>query len=249
MQLSDYANRYETLRFERNDGVLEVTLHTNGGEALWNVSPKGHHAELGFAFADISRDVENKVVILTGTGDNFIARRDPDEVVPEQKFTDMWDRMQEESIRMLEGLLAIPVPVIAAVNGPALIHSEFPVMCDVVFAAEHAEFADTTHMPNGMPPGDGTQMIWPILLGPNRGRYFLLSGERLSALEAHRLGVVAEVLPADRLMPRARDFAQRLAQFPRRSLRHSKTLMVRYLRHRIRDEMELGLVSQGLAMG
>jgi enoyl-CoA hydratase/carnithine racemase len=248
MQLADYANRYQTLRFERSGGVLEVTMHSKGGEVLWNVSPRGHHAELGFAFADIARDTENKVVILTGTGNNFIAQRDPDEIVPEQAFADMWDRMQEESIRMLEGLLALPVPVICAVNGPALIHSELPVMCDVVFAADHAEFADTTHMPNGMPPGDGTQMIWMILLGPNRGRYFLLSGERLSAQEAHRLGVVAEVLPADQVMKRAREFAARLATFPRRSLRHSKTLMVRYLRHRIRDEMELGLVSQGLAM-
>jgi enoyl-CoA hydratase/carnithine racemase len=248
MQLADYATRYETIRFDRTDGVLEMTMHTNGGEVLWNVSKQGHHNELGLAFADIGRDTENKVVILTGTGANFVAARDPDEKIPETNLHDMWDRMQEESIAMLEGLLAIPVPVICAVNGPALIHSEIPVMCDVVLAAEHAEFADTTHMPNGMPPGDGTQIIWPIVLGPNRGRYFLLSGEHLSAQEAHRLGVVAEVLPADRLMPRAQELASRLAQFPRRSLRHSKTLMVRYLRHRIRDEMDLGLLAQGMAL-
>ena len=248
MQLADYADRYETLRFERKDGVLEMTMHSNGGEVQWNVSRTGHHNELGLAFADISRDTENKVVILSGTGSSFVAARDEDEVIPEDNLHDMWDRMMDESASMLEGLLAIPVPVICAVNGPALIHSEIPVMCDVVLAAEHAEFADTTHMPNGMPPGDGTQMIWPMLLGPNRGRYFLLSGERLSAQEAHRLGVVAEVLPADRLMPRAREFAGRLAQFPRRSLRHSKTLMVRYLRHRIRDELDLGLLSQGMAI-
>jgi enoyl-CoA hydratase/carnithine racemase len=248
MNLSDYANRYETLYFERHDGVLEVRMHTNGGEALWNVSLTGHHNELGLAFADIARDTENKVVIITGTGENFIARRDPDEKVTDASLADMWDRMQEESIRMLEGLLAIPIPVISAVNGPALIHSEFAVMCDIVLAAEHAEFADTTHMPTGLPPGDGTQMIWPILLGPNRGRYFLLSGERLSAHDAHRLGVVAEVLPADALMDRARALAVRLAQYPRRSLRHTKTILVRHLRQRIRDEIDVGLLAQGLAM-
>ena len=248
MQLADYATRYETIHFERTDGVLEMTMHTNGGEVLWNVSKQGHHNELGLAFADISSDTDNKVVILTGTGANFVAAHDPDEKVLETNLHDMWDRMQEESIAMLEGLLAIPIPVICAVNGPALIHSEIPVMCDVVLAAEHAEFADTTHMPTGMPPGDGTQIIWPIVLGPNRGRYFLLSGEHLSAQEAHRLGVVAEVLPADQLMPRAREFAGRLAQFPRRSLRHSKTLMVRHLRHRIRDELDLGLLAQGMAL-
>lgn len=248
MQLADYADRYETIRFERNDGVLEMTMHSNGGEVQWNVSKTGHHNELGLAFADIARDTENKVVILTGTGNTFVAARDEAEVVPEDNLHDMWDRMMDESVAMLEGLLAVPVPVICAVNGPALIHSEIPVMCDIVLAAEHAEFADTTHMPNGMPPGDGTQMIWPILLGPNRGRYFLLSGEPLSAQEAHRLGVVAEVLTVDRLMPRARELATRLAGFPRRSLKHAKTLMVRYLRHRIRDEIEIGLLSQGMAI-
>lgn len=248
MQLADYANRYETIRFERADGVLEMTMHSDGGEVQWNVSKQGHHNELGLAFADIARDAENKVVILTGTGSTFVAARDENEVVPETNLHDMWDRMMDESVAMLEGLLAVPVPVICAVNGPALIHSEIPVMCDIVLAAEHTEFADTTHMPNGMPPGDGTQMIWPILLGPNRGRYFLLSGEPLSAQEAHRLGVVAEVLTADRLMPRARELATRLAGFPRRSLKHAKTLMVRYLRHRIRDEIEIGLLSQGMAI-
>jgi enoyl-CoA hydratase/carnithine racemase len=248
MQLADYANRYETLRFERNDGVLEMHMHSNGGEVQWNVSLTGHHNELGLAFADIAKDKENKVVIITGTGDNFVAARDENEVIPEENLHDMWDRMMDESQAMLEGLLGVPVPVIAAVNGPALIHSEMPVMCDVVLAAEHAEFADTTHMPYGMPPGDGTQMIWPILLGPNRGRYFLLSGETISATEAHRLGVVGEVLPADQLMPRAREFAARLAGFPRRNLSHAKTLMIRYLRHRVRDEMELGLFAQGMTL-
>jgi enoyl-CoA hydratase/carnithine racemase len=248
MELADYANRYETLRFERSDGVLVMTMHSNGGEVLWNVSKQGHHNELGLAFADIARDLDNKVVILTGTGSNFVAQRDPDEVVTDASLGEMWERMQQESLAMLEGLLAVPVPVICAVNGPALIHSELPVMCDVVLAAEHAEFADTTHMPNGMPPGDGTQIIWPILLGPNRGRYFLLSGQRLSAREALNLGVVGEVLPADRLMPRAREFAARLAQFPRRNLRHAKTIMVRYLRHRIRDEIDMGLAVQGLSI-
>jgi enoyl-CoA hydratase/carnithine racemase len=247
VQLSDYANRFETLKIARNDGVLEMAMHSRGGEVQWNVSPNGHHAELGQAFAAIASDPENKVVILTGTGSAFVAARDAEEQVPETSLHDMWDRMMDESVAMIEGLLSVPVPVIAAVNGPVLIHSELPVMCDVVLAAEHAVFADTTHMPNGMPPGDGT-MIWPILLGPNRGRYFLLSGEHMSAAEAQRLGVVGEVLPADQLMPRARAFAQRLAGFPRRSLKHAKTLMIRHLRQRIREEMDLGLLAQGMAI-
>ena len=248
MQLADYADRYQTLKLTRDNGVLEVAMHSNGGEVRWNVSPTGHHAELGHLFAAIAGDIENKVVILTGTGSNFVAARDENEVVPETSIHDMWDRMMTESVAMLEGLLAVPVPVIAAVNGPALIHSELPAICDIVLAAEHAVFADTTHTPNGMPAGDGTGFIWPLVLGPNRGRYFILSSEHMSAAEAHRLGVVAEVLPADKLMPRARELAARLAPLPRRNLSHMKSVLVRSLRHRLRDELELGLLAQGMSI-
>lgn len=247
MRLADYADRYEKIRFTRNAGVLEVTLHTRGGEAVWGTSASSLHNELGHAFVDIARDTENKVVVLTGTGRTFIAAMDPQERAPEAKLADMWDRIYAEGVALLENLLAIPVPVIAAVNGPALIHAELAVLSDIVLAAEHAEFADLAHGPTGVVPGDGVHTVWPMLLGPNRGRYFLLTGQRLSAQQALGLGVVAEVLPADELMPRARELAQRLAALPTRMLRHTRTLLVRDLRRRLRDELELGLAVEALA--
>jgi enoyl-CoA hydratase/carnithine racemase len=247
MKLSDYANRYDKIRFERSGGVLEVTLHTRGGEALWGAGERSLHNELGHAFLDIARDLENKVMLLTGTGSTFIAAMDPQERAPESARAQMWDRIYAEGVALLEHLLAIPVPVIAAVNGPALIHAELAVLSDIVLAAEHAEFADLAHGPSGVVPGDGVQTVWPMLLGPNRGRYFLLTGQRLSAHEALSLGVVAEVLSAERLMPRAREHAQRLAELPPRMLRHTRTLLVRDLRRRLRDEIDLGLAVEALA--
>lgn len=248
MKFADYASRYDTIKFDRTDGVLEVRIHSRGGEAQWNITERGHHNELGLAFTDIARDTENKVVVLTGTGESFITGRDSNEQLPEDNLRDLWDRMQDEGISLLENFLTIPVPVIAAVNGPALIHSEIPVMADIVLAAEHAEFADQAHFVNGVVPGDGVQIVWPMLLGPNRGRHFLLTGEHLSAAEAQRLGVVAEVLPAAELLPRAHELAGQLAAKPRRVLRHTKTLLVRDLRRRLRDGIDLGLSAQGLAM-
>jgi enoyl-CoA hydratase/carnithine racemase len=248
MRLADYADRYECIRFARTDGVLEVTLHTRGGEALWGVTERSLHAELGQAFLDIARDRENKVILLTGTGGSFIAAMDPQERAPEPGLLEMWDRIYGEGVALLENLLALPVPVIAAVNGPALIHAEIAVLSDIVLAAEHAEFADMAHGPTGVVPGDGVQTVWPMLLGPNRGRYFLLTGQRLSAQEALRLGVIGEVLPAEALLPRARELAQRLAALPVRMLRHTRTVLVRDLRRRLRDEIELGLAVEALAM-
>jgi enoyl-CoA hydratase/carnithine racemase len=248
MRLADYADRYECIRFARTDGVLEVTLHTRGGEALWGVTERSLHAELGQAFLDIARDRENKVILLTGTGASFIAAMDPQERAPESGLLEMWDRIYGEGVALLENLLALPVPVIAAVNGPALVHAEIAVLSDIVLAAEHAEFADMAHGPTGVVPGDGVQTVWPMLLGPNRGRYFLLTGQRLSAQEALRLGVIGEVLPAEALLPRARELAQRLAALPVRMLRHTRTVLVRDLRRRLRDEIELGLAVEALAM-
>ena len=248
MSVPAYADRYETIRFDRQDGVLEVTLHTRGGEALWGVTERSLHNELGLAFAEIARDRDNKVVLLTGTGRNFIAGMDTLERPPEPSLDRMWDRIYGEGLALLETLLAIPVPVIAAINGPAFIHAEIAVLSDIVLAAEHAEFADLAHIPGGAVPGDGVHTVWPMLLGPNRGRYFLLTGQRLSAQEALRLGVVGEVLPGDALLPRARVLARQLAALPPRVLRHTRTLLVRDLRRRLRDELDLGLAVEALAM-
>jgi enoyl-CoA hydratase/carnithine racemase len=247
MKLSDYADRYRNIRFDRSDGVLELTLHTRGGEALWGASERSLHNELGHAFLDIARDRETKVVLLTGTGASFIAAMDPEDRAPEAGLAEMWDRIYPEGVALLEHLLAIPVPVIAAVNGPALIHAELAVLSDIVLAAEHAEFADLAHGLTGVVPGDGVHTVWPMLLGPNRGRSFLLTAQRLSAQEALRLGVVGEVLPADQLMSRAREHARRLAALPHRMLRHTRTLLVRDLRRRLRDELDLGLAVEALA--
>lgn len=248
MQLSDYAEKYHCIRFAREDGVLEITMHARGGPAKWGTSLKSLHAELGDAFLDVARDSENKVVILTGTGDSFIAEMDREENFPEPTLGHMWRRIHEEGLSLLGNLLAIPVPMIAAVNGPALIHAELAVLCDIVLAARHAEFADLAHIPGGAVPGDGVHTVWPMLLGPNRGRYFLLTGERIPAEEAKRLGVVGEVLEADALLPRAREHAARLAQLPAATLRHTRSLLVRELRRRMFDELSNGLALEGLAM-
>lgn len=247
MQLSDYQHRYQTIRFARSEsGVLEMTLHTRGGEAMWGTNERSLHCELGQAFADIARDPANKVVLLTGTGDTFCVAMDREENAPETTRSEMWERIFEEGVALLENLLAVPVPMIAAVNGPALIHAEIAVLADIVLAADHAVFADAAHMPYAV-PGDGVQAVWLMLLGPNRGRYFLLTNERIGAEEAKRLGVVAEVLPADALMARARDHAERLAALPAKQLRHTRRILVRDLRRRLRDELELGLAVEALA--
>lgn len=247
-QLCDYAGKYTCIRFARDaQGVLEMTLHTRGGPALWGTSLTSLHTELGEAFLDVARDPENRLIILTGTGDSFIAGMDRQERAPEPSMEAMWPRIYDEGVALLRNLLDIPVPMIAAVNGPALIHAELAVLCDIVLAAPHAEFADIAHMPQGAVPGDGVHVVWPMLLGPNRGRYFLLTGERIPAVEARQLGVVAEVVEAGALLPRARELAGQLVRHSPHALRYTRTLLIREVRRRLNEELASGLAHEALA--
>jgi len=158
-----------------------------------------------------------------------------------------WDHTYSDAKRLIMNLLDIEVPIIAAVNGPVDIHAEIPVLGDIVIAADHSFFADVPHFPNGLVPGDGVQVLWPYLLGRNRGSYFLLTGQRLSAPEALRLGVVNEVLPADNVLPRARELAKLILEKPPLTVRYARTLLTQELKKITLDNLSHGLALQGLA--
>ena len=139
--------------------------------------------------------------------------------------------------------------MIAAVNGPAHRHAELAVLCDIVLASENASFQDAGHFVNGTIPGDGVHVVWPMLLGPNRGRYFLFTGQKLSAQEALALGVVGEVLPRERLLPRAWELAERLAAAPRLTSRYTRVLVTQTLKRMMHDNLGYGLALEGLGFG
>jgi enoyl-CoA hydratase/carnithine racemase len=242
-----YFDRYPSIAFRREDGILEMRIHTRGGPALWG--PQGGlHRELGPAFADVANDRENKVVIFTGTGDAFCAGFDDQGEVPSGFSAESWDTIVREGRALLLNQLAIDVPVIAAVNGPAFIHADLAVLADIVLAAESASFADKAHGLMGVVPGDGVHVIWPMLLGPNRGRYFLLTGQEIGAREALSLGIVGEVLPDDRLNARAWELARDIAARPPLATRYTRMLLTQPLRERLGRELATGLVVEGMGV-
>ncbi|MFT3853780.1 MAG: enoyl-CoA hydratase/isomerase family protein [Ilumatobacteraceae bacterium] len=200
-------------------------------------------------FNAVASDRENRVVILTGTGDTFIALGESagNPLAAGRVDATGWDRIIWEGNRLVEQLLAIEVPVIAAVNGPVSVHSELAVLCDIVLAAEHAYFQDAPHFPGGIVPGDSMQIVWPLLLGPNRGRYFLLTGQKIHAEEARQLGIVGEVLPADQVLPRAQEIAAGLAGLNPILLRNTRHALVRPLRRAVADDLHTGLALEAIA--
>jgi enoyl-CoA hydratase/carnithine racemase len=245
--LQQYADRYRNIRFERREGILQVTLHTDGGSMQWGADAGAIHEQLGEAFYDIGRDRENKVVILTGAGDAFCKDRNAAEYT-EAYSADYWYRISREGRDMLMNLLDIDVPVISAINGPALIHSELPALADVVIAADTVSFRDT-HMGIGVVPGDGCHSVWNLLLGHSRGHYYLLTSETLSVQDAHRLGVVHEVLPRDKVLPRAWEIATKLAGKPINSLRYSRLLFTQPIKDAFQRDLAFGLALEGLSVG
>lgn len=237
----EYSTGYRHVRMQREAGVLELRLHSDDGPLVWGAGP---HSELGHCFADVGSDPENRVIILTGTGDRFIADLDKSwigEMTPTR-----WDEIYRNGKRLLMNLLEIEVPMIAALNGPATVHAELGLLCDIVLASDTTSFKDAPHFRFGTVPGDGVHVIWPLLLGINRARHFLLTGRRLSAEEALDLGVVAEIHAPDRLMARAREVAHDLLRQPDITLRYTRVVMTQQIKRLMLDQLGYGLALEGL---
>jgi len=246
-RFDSYATKYSSIHMRREDGILEMRFHTDDGPLRWGLVP---HGELPDAFADVGRDRDNRVVILTGTGDEFSGVRASagTRSLAQGITADAYDRVHWEGRALLMNLLNIEVPVVAAVNGPAWRHCEIPLLSDIVLASETAAFQDSAHFVSGMVPGDGMHIVMPLLMGVNRGRYFLLTGQTLSAQEAKELGLVNEVLPPDRVLARAWEHAEALARRPTLLLRYTRLMFAEYLRRRMQDLLGYGLAMEGLAL-
>jgi enoyl-CoA hydratase/carnithine racemase len=238
----EYRDKYENVRMEREDGVLVLRFHTNGDSLVWT---QQLHDELPYLFTELAGDRENEVLVMAGVGDAFCA--DLDFATFQVRPAEKWDNILYEGRRLLSTLLSIPVPVVAAVNGPALYHPEIAVMSDITIASETASFRDTPHFPSGVVPGDGTHIVWTHLLGVNRGRYFLLTGQLLSARQALDYGVVNEVVQPDQAVPRALELAREIAAKPTLTRRYARDLLTHEYKRLFHEAGTTGLALQGLA--
>lgn len=210
---------YQTIKIEKSDGVAVLTL--NRPERL-NAVNDTMHSELTTLFRDVETDSDVRAVVLTGAGRGFCSGGDfgPDREPRAERKSGL--TMMQEARRIVDGILDFEKPLIAAVNGAAVgLGATIALFCDIVIAAKPAKFGDP-HVKMGITAGDGGAVIWPLLIGINRAKQLLMTGDLISADEAFDLGLVNEVVEEGQALPVALKLAQRLAAGPSYAIQSTK---------------------------
>src|SRR6201993_2902674 len=238
----DYFAAYSSLKMNRDArGVLVVEFHTKGGPLTFTARD---HTDFVDAFYRIGQDRANAVVIFTGTGGHFIAGID---FASFGNVADpgVWSQVHDEGVQILENLLNIRVPVIAAVEGRLDVHSEYALLANVIVAGEGATFNDLPHFAGGIVPGDGIFTAWSYRAGAGRAEAFLLNPHPLTARTAHEWGVVAEVVRDGQALARARELAGLYLKAPEVTRRNTRAHFIQPLKERIVRDIGYGLSLEG----
>src|SRR5256712_13336855 len=235
---SDYFSAYRSLKLTRDaNGVLVAEFHSNGGPLTFTAPA---HTEVVDAFYRISQDRANKIVILTGAGGEFITDVDWSSF-GNAADPGVWSQVHDEGVQVLENIANIRVPVIAAIEGRAHVHSDYALLASVIVAADGATFEDVAHFAVGVAPGDGVFTTWSYRAGPGRAEAFLLNPQPLTARIAHEWGVVAEVVPNGKALSRARELGELFLKAPEVTRRNTRVHFIQPLKERIMREVGYGL--------
>lgn len=239
-RFEEYSERFaEFFTMERReDGVILVAAHTNGGPIQLSVQ---NHRALGQMLKTVGADPENELLILTGTGDEFMMDSDPEGFALEDEDMPHWAyeyAYKDGRINVSALVNDLEIPTIGIMNGPGF-HSEIVLMCDLTLAADDATIFDL-HYDIGSVPADGIHTCFQELLGTKRAAYALLTGEAFTPQQALELGMVNEVLPRDQLRARAYTIADHIMSQPRITRRLTTQIVRRPWRRRITDDLDGG---------
>jgi enoyl-CoA hydratase len=231
----------------RRDGRL-LTVSFNRPERL-NAIGDGLHEEFLEVLRLASADSDVGAILLRGEGRAFCVGGDVKDfdaeavtggTPPARRVLDTL-----HGARLLEELLAVPQPIVAAVHGYAMgLGATIALFSDVVVVAEDAQIADT-HVSVGLVAGDGGAVMWPLLMSLGAARYYLMTGERISGTEAARLGMALKAVPAGDLLKSATEVARRLAEGAPLAVQGTKATLNRIVRERLNLVLEHGLLFEG----
>ncbi len=222
----------------REDGVLLVRGHTQGGPVQLSVQ---NHRSLGQMLRTVAADPENEVLILTGSGEEFMMDSDPEGFALEEADLEYWayEYAYKDGRNNVSALVNdLEIPTIGLLNGSGF-HSEIVLMCDITLAADDATLFDL-HYDIGSVPADGIHNAFQELLGVKRAAYALLTGEAITAQQALDWGMVNEVMPRDDLVARAYQIADHIMTQPRTIRRLTTQIVRRPWKQRIVSDLDGG---------
>jgi enoyl-CoA hydratase len=213
-----------------------------------NAMSEGLHTGLAEVWDRIAADADARAVVLTGRGRAFSAGGNFEIMRRVQREEAFRHQNVTEARRIIAGMVRCPVPVVAAVNGPAVgLGCSLALLSDLVLIAEDAYLSDP-HVQVGLVAGDGGALVLPLIVGLARAKELLFLGRKVGAEDAVRLGMANSVVPKDELPDEAMKLAQRLADMPVQALRDTKRAVNLHLEQAMSTVLEAALAAERESM-
>jgi enoyl-CoA hydratase len=228
------------------DGPVRTVLVNRAADL--NCVNENLHWGLANVWRQLASDKDAKAVILSGTGRAFCAGGDLNWITTFLDDPAARDESIREGAQIIEEMLRFPLPIVAAVNGPAVgLGCSVALLCDIMLISETAYLADP-HVAVGLVAGDGGAALWPLLTPIMRSREYLYTGDRIPAETAVELGLASRAVAPDDLMPEARRLADRLAAQPAEALQGTKRVVNMYLSQVLGGPMQAGFAAEVVTM-
>ncbi len=213
---------YTRFSFQRVGRVLVAVITSehpvNGVDGIM-------HEELSRVFADMQRDSDSDIVVLTARGSAFCAGGDFDWFQQQIDDPASFRAIAWDAKRIVSSLLEMEKPIICRLNGAAAgLGATLALLCDVIIADENAVIGDP-HVKVGLVAGDGGALIWPQLVGYAKAKELLLTGDMLTATEARELGLINHAVPADQLDIKVQEVVEKIQANPRWAVRWTKSVV------------------------
>jgi len=228
-----------------SDGPVRI-VRLNRPDAL-NAADPALHRRIAQVWPELAADDDCAAVVLTGNGRAFSAGGDMDVLVRMNEDTDFRHRTIAEARQIVERLIAFPIPVIAAVNGPAVgLGCSLVGLCDIVLIEQSAYLADP-HVSVGLVAADGGALTWPSFTSLLRAKEYLFTGDRIPAALAVELGLANRVVPDGTSVDAAVELAKRIAKQPRQALRDTKRALNKHLERAVLDVVDFAFAAETIS--
>jgi len=240
MTLSKY-DLPDALQVEE-DGPIRV-IRLNRPEQL-NATNHELHAGLAALFPQLDADADARVAVITGNGRAFSAGGDFDYIDELATDAELRHVSLTHGRQIVTGMVACRVPVVAAVNGPAVgLGCSIVALSDIVYMAESAHLADP-HVMVGLVAADGGPVTWPLLTSLQLAKEYALTGDRIPAARAAQIGLVNHVCPDDDVLDQALACARRIAKLPRRAAEDTKRILNMHLERAVLATLDFALTAE-----